>query len=494
MIFQGLFNCLDLYFEGIQEFYNTIDIFFHEKINDYLKKKNLKDLSYNNVQHEILLVLKEELMKIGFNQEKIDNYFQEVLLIKQEGSFEEITSTLKIYSREFSPIVYELFLEQIIDYLVESKSALIILNLKYKGFFPTEFILELRNLKKLIQESPDKLENLRKYVHIQGKIVEKFLDNKKKIEILEDLKDPRDKLQLVYSIFRIIDFFHLLNEFDFSHIKTYLEKNIEEWLTSFPLITLRNPDLYFCGIYLANHLNIKIDIEKVNNFLLTLFEECIDEFEAPLFEATDRLYYFLKSTEIVKLWLDDEKIGHLIKDDPRMLEPNYFKDFETSQLVVILKIYALLGVSQKIETQKIEAIYDEIEMRVTPGGIKQYRDGFVTSESTYYVLFVNYMRNTLEKLKDYVLLDSIVPRIYRNLEFLDFSGDTNFDLVSELFYSCESLKLFNCIETKHMIHHLAKYLFPEEVVNKIISSEGMAQVSPHLRHYKVNKVTGETIY
>ncbi len=485
---------MDLYFESMPEFYNTIDIFFHEKINDYLKKKNLKDLNYNSAQQEILFILKEELMKIGFKQEKIENYFQEELLVKQEGHFEEITSMLKIYSKEFSPIVYELFLEQIIDYLVESKAALIILNLKYKGFFPTEFILELRNLKKLIQESPEKVENLRKYIYIQEKITEKFLDNKKKIEILEDLKDPRDKLQLVYSIYRIIDFFHLQNEFDFSHIKTYLEKTIEEWLTSFPLITLRNPDLYFCGIYLASHLNIKIDKEKINSFLLNLFEEGIDEFEAPLFEATDRLYYFLKSTEIVKLWLDDEKIAKLIKEDPKILEPNYFKDFETSQLVVILKIYALLGLSQKIESQKIEAIYDEIEMRITPEGIKQYRDGFVTSESTYYVLFVNYMRNTLDKLKDYDLLGSIVPRIYRNLEFLDFSGDTNFDLVSELFYSCESLKLFNCIETKHMIYHLAKYLFPEKVVSKIMASESMTQISPHLRHYKVNKITGETIY
>ncbi|KKM26148.1 hypothetical protein LCGC14_1587570, partial [marine sediment metagenome] len=41
----------------------------------------------------------------------------------------------------------------------------------------------------------------------------------------------------------------------------------------------------------------------------------------------------------------------------------------------------------------------------------------------------------------------------------------------ELFYSCESLKLFNCIETKEMIIHLARYLFPEEIVKKISTSK-----------------------
>ncbi|MFX1237133.1 MAG: hypothetical protein ACFE8P_05365, partial [Promethearchaeota archaeon] len=279
MIFQGLFNCLDLYFEGIQEFYNAIDIYFHEKINDFLKRKKLKELNYSNIRQEILSVLKEELMHIGFKPEKIENYFQEDLLkTQQEEDLEEITSALGIYSKEFSSIVYELFLEQIIDYLVESKSALIILNLKYKGFFPTEFILELRNLKKLIQKTPEKVENLRKYIHIQEKIIETFTENKKKIEILEDLEDPRDKLQLIYSLYRIIDFFHIQNMFNFEHIENYIKENIDEWLTSFPLITLRNPDLYFCGIYLANRLNIKIDNKIIKDYLENLLEECVDEF------------------------------------------------------------------------------------------------------------------------------------------------------------------------------------------------------------------------
>ena len=112
------------------------------------------------------------------------------------------------------------------------------------------------------------------------------------------------------------------------------------------------------------------------------------------------------------------------------------------------------------------------------------------------LLFNHYMNNKLVKLKDYDLLKSIVSRIYRNLELLDFSVDTNYDLVSELFYSIESLKLFNCIETKEMIIHLAKYLFPQEIVDTISSSKELIRekAKTKYRHLHVDKITGETIY
>jgi len=96
----------------------------------------------------------------------------------------------------------------------------------------------------------------------------------------------------------------------------------------------------------------------------------------------------------------------------------------------------------------------------------------------------------LQKLR----ISNIVSRIYRNLEFLDFSTDTNYDLVSELFYSIESLKLFNCIETKEMIIHLAKYLFPQEIVDAISISKENIREKAKFRHLKVNRITGETIY
>ncbi|MHA1703602.1 MAG: hypothetical protein ACTSWK_15205, partial [Promethearchaeota archaeon] len=92
------------------------------------------------------------------------------------------------------------------------------------------------------------------------------------------------------------------------------------------------------------------------------------------------------------------------------------------------------------------------------------------------------------------LLSSIISRIYRNLELLEFSADMNFDLISELFYSFESLKLFNCIETKEMIIHLAKYLFPQEVVERMKNSQEVVNTRARFRHLKVNKLTGETSY
>lgn len=495
MIFQGLFNILDLYLEEIGEFYNHIDKYFRESISRSMESMDLKDFTYNNIFEGILTTLRQELIELGFEQELFENYFiDRTLEMTTVADLEVISSTFELYENKFAPIVYEIFLETIVDYLVEDKTVMIMLNLKSKGFFPTEFILELRNLKQLFQKTPEKLENLKKYIHIQEKIFHKIIENKKKIESLEDLEEPRDKLQLLYSIFRVVDFFYLQKTIDFSHIKAYLQSEMNEWLSSVPLITLKNPDLYFCGIYLSQKLGVELDDEKVRNYLLDLYEECVDEFENPLYEATDRVYYFLKSTEMVQLWLDDDKVSEIIRKPPEFFETNFFKNFETSQLVVILKIYNLLGVYRKIDNQIIKALLDEIELRTTYEGIKQHRDGLITSEATYYVLFINYMQNTLDKLKDYELLNSIVSRIFRNLEFLDFTQDMNFDLVSELFYSCECLKLFNCIETRETAIHLAKYLFPQEIVQKILDSKEIVRSTTKLRHIKVNRNTGETIY
>ncbi|MFW9938663.1 MAG: hypothetical protein ACFFD5_13530, partial [Candidatus Thorarchaeota archaeon] len=267
---------------------------------------------------------------------------------------------------------------------------------------------------------------------------------------------------------------------------------LNEWLLTLPLVTLKNPDLYYCGLYLAKNLKLKLDKTKIKNFLNELYEEGTDEFEAPLVEATDGLYYYLKSTELVKIWLNDEQIDTLIKTDSKYFEPSYLKNLETSQLVVMLKIFNMLKVS--VDENKINRIINEIELRVTPEGIQQYRDGFMSSEATYYVLFYNYMRNSLEKLKDRDLLGAIVSRIYRNLEIVDFSAETNYDLFSELFYSFESLKLFNCIERKQMIIHLAKFLFPQEIVEKISQVREIDVSKAKFQHLKVNKITGETIY
>jgi hypothetical protein len=104
------------------------------------------------------------------------------------------------------------------------------------------------------------------------------------------------------------------------------------------------------------------------------------------------------------------------------------------------------------------------------------------------------MRNCLEKVQEHDLLSSIISRIYRNLELLEFSADMNFDLISELFYALEILKLFNCIETRQMIIQLAKYLFPPEVVEKVSLNMELIKTQARFRHLKVNRITGETYY
>ena len=366
------------------------------------------------------------------------------------------------------------------------------LNLKSANFLSLEFIVELRNLKDLLNKYPEKKEHLKKYLQIQDKLEKKLEINKSKIELLEDLPDLKEKLQLLYLIYRIISFFHLEKKFDFTHLKNYLSDNIDEWLITIPLVTLRNPDLYYCGLYLADQLNLKLDKKKVREFLFNLYEEGIDEFEAPIIQATDGVYYLLKATQYMKVWLTNEQLSKLIETDPKFFDVSYLKNLETSQLVVILKIYGFIH-ARNVD-DNIYAILEELEQRITPEGIKQFRDGFVSSEATYYVVFCYYMRNTLEKLKEYGLLESIISRIYRNLELLEFSEDTNFDLISELLYSFENLKLFNCIETREMILKMAKYLFPPEIVEKLSTSSELSRIQARFRHLKVNRITGETNY
>jgi hypothetical protein len=492
MIFQGLFNILDLYFNDIDLFYNNIDHYFRDKIVDSFGTSPIEKEDMVEILNEITLFLIKVFVELGFELNEVETEFLDPFLEIQEDDIQVTTSPIELYERKIAPILYEIFLEKIVDYLVDTEVAPLMLKFKDEGFLPIEFIVELRNLKNLIEYNREKHENLRKYIQIQKQIIKKFWENKKSIESLEDIKEPEFKLQIIYLIYRIIHFFHLQIAFDFSHIKSYLKENIDEWLVDVPLVSLKNPDIYFCGIYLAKHLGVNLDKEKITKFLLDLNSEASDRYVSPLIEATDGAYYFLKSTELMKLWLNQEQLNALIKTEPEYFESNYLKNLETSQLVVILKLYRHLGI-KKIE-REINALTEEIERRITPEGIKQFRDGFVSSEATYYVLFNHYMNNTLGKLKEYDILNNIVSRIYRNLELLDFSIDTNFDLVSELFYSLESLKLFNCIETKEMIIHLAKFLFPEEVVEKISASKEIIRSKAKFRHLKVDRVTGETVY
>jgi len=493
MIFQGLLNISSLYLDNEDSLFNRLDQFFHEKINVFVETNELCIDDLDNSFPKLLEIIKTNLLKMGFEEEELEHAFLDPFINICQTEVGCFSSIHRLYDLKLAPIIYEIFLEKVVDYLVDIKDVTqLMLNLKSANFLSLEFIVELKNLKELINKYPEKKEHLKKYLQIQAKLEKKLEINKEKIELLEDLPDPKEKLQLLYLTYRIISFFHLEKKFDFTHIKNYLSNNIDEWLITIPLVTLRNPDLYYCGLYLADQLNIKLDKKKVKEFLLNLYEEGIDEFEAPLIQATDGVYYLLKSTQYMGLWLTNEQLNKLVEIDPKFFNSSSLKNLETSQLVVILKIYSFIH-ARNID-ENIYAILEELEQRITPEGIKQFRDGFVSSEATYYVVFCNYMRNTLEKLKEFDLLESIISRIYRNLELLEFSEDTNFDLVSELIYSFENLKLFNCIETREMILKMAEYLFPPEVVQKLSSSSELNRVQARFRHLKINRITGDAYY
>ncbi len=493
MIYQGLFNILSLYLDNLEFFYNSLDLYFQDKIIPSLSidlkgKKNL-DLALD----ELRKVISKALREIGVKEIEVENKLSDPFLELNPEDYDRINSLNDLYQYKIAPIIYEIFLEELVHYIAESTASEIIINLKSKGFLNIEFMVDIKGLKSLFDENEDKKENLKKYIEIRDTFIKNLSENKRRIEVLEDLNNPKDKLQLLYLIYRIINFFHLQRRFDFSHIIEYIKNNVDDWLMTIPLVTLKNPDLYFCGLYLATNLKIPLDKEKIKNFLMELYEEAIDEFEAPLVEATDGLYYFLKSTNLMKIWLDDSQVDRLIETDTKFFEPNYLKNLETSQLVIILKIYNLVKRKATME-ENITKIIAEIENRISSDGIAQYREGFISSEATYYVLFCRYMNQSLDNLQDYELLNTIVSRIYRNLELLEFTADMNYDLISELFYSFESLKLFNCIETKEMIILLANYLFPPKVVEKIESSSEIVKADAKFRHLKVDRITGETIY
>jgi hypothetical protein len=493
VIYQGVFNIISLYLDNLEFLYNSLDQFFQKKIINSLNVNIRNEKNLQPILEELKRLISRELQEIGVEEIEVGNEFSDPFIELTPEDYEKINSVEDLYQYKLAPIIYEIFLKELVHYIADSTTSKIIINLKAKEFLNIEFMVDIRSLKSLFDEDENKKEKLKKYIEIRENFIKKFSENKRKIEMLEDLNNPMDKLQLLYLIYRIIHFFHLERIFDFSHITEYIKNNVDEWLMTIPLVTLKNPDLYYCGLYLAKNLKIPLDKEKIRKFLMDLYEEGTDEFEAPLVEATDGLYYYLKSTNLMKIWLSDSQIDRLIDADAKFFESNYLQNLETSQLVIILKIYNLVKKQGAME-QNINKILEEIEKRITSEGIAQYREGFITSEATYYVLFCYYMNKAIEKLKELDLLGTIVSRIYRNLEILEFTADMNYDLISELLYSFESLKLYNCIETKQMIIQLAKYLFPPEVVKKIETSEEIVNSDAKFRHLKVDRITGDIIY
>ncbi|MBD3339207.1 MAG: hypothetical protein GF353_08855 [Candidatus Lokiarchaeota archaeon] len=487
MIFQGIFTIFDLYFEDLDLFYLSVDDFFKEKISE-LRSKNSKEPILKNKIHLSVIA---QLSKIGFDEGEIEHMFVNSSINKRSS---KITELENYYDKNLSPLIHEIYLEKMVDYLADMDVRSVILNSKSKNILPLEFIVEIKNLKEKYEKNRGKLANLKKYINIKKKITEKFCENKKNIESLEDLQATREKLQLLYFIFRIIDFFHLRNRFDFSHIEIYLKNHMDDWLRKIPLVSLKNPELYFCGLFLASNLNIKLDFARIQKFLGKVYKELKDEFESPIIQATSQLYYYIKSINLLEMDLSRDKIEEMISLKDQFFQAHRLKDLETSTLVVIQKILKIIGISTKVEEDKLKAIHDEIKKRISKKRVTLFREGIISSEATYYIIFYHYMRDELDELEEYVLLENIVTRVHRNLDILYFSKETNYDLFSEIFYSCESLKLFNNINSKLMIIKLARFLFPTDIEEEIKQTELKIEKGEHFRHFHIDKTTGETIH
>ena len=109
------------------------------------------------------------------------------------------------------------------------------------------------------------------------------------------------------------------------------------------------------------------------------------------------------------------------------------------------------------------------------------------------MIFLNYLTSYHNNIEENNFLEQIIFKIYRNLELVDFSSDMNHDLISEIFYSCECLNMINCIETKEMITYLAEYLFPQEIVDKVVKSTEIGKTTSSFNHLKINRNTGEIV-
>ena len=260
MIFQGLLNISSLYLDNEDSLFDRLDKFFHEKINIFIETNELKEDDLDNLFSELLEIIKTNLLEMGFEEEELNLAFLDPFINLTPTEICSCSSIHRLYDQKLAPILDEIFLEKIVDYLVDINHVnFIILNLKSKDFLSLEFIIELKNLKDLFNKYPQKKEHLKKYLQIRQKVEKKLVLNKQKIEMLEDLSDPREKLQILYLLYRLIRAFHLEKKFDFTHLKNFLSNNIDEWLITLPLVTLRNPDLYYCGLYLADQLNLKLD-------------------------------------------------------------------------------------------------------------------------------------------------------------------------------------------------------------------------------------------
>ena len=80
MIFQGLFNILNLYSNEIDLFYDGIDKYFREKIFNFIEASSLERYNLKEEFEKVSSFLLNEFTKLGFEREEIENNFSDQFL------------------------------------------------------------------------------------------------------------------------------------------------------------------------------------------------------------------------------------------------------------------------------------------------------------------------------------------------------------------------------------------------------------------------------
>ena len=427
-------------------------------------------------------------MELKFNELDLDYFLTgvEKRFYRTDGSI--VSDPQNFFDEELEYLVIELILMKYLEYLAGFNINPIIIQLKKNNLLPVNILVKLQELKEYYNDDFEKLQQLNKYLTIKPRTIETLLKNKAAFtELQGDMTNLRN-LQLIYLLYRLIDYFHLDKQFDFEQIKRFLMSRTKDYLDTIPLVTLKNPELYYCGIYLSIKLGLTIDHKSLKSFLEHVFQDLINSFEAPFVQGTRRLYYLIKTIELIGLSLPDEKISLLLQENNAFYSPTYLQGLETSRLILIPKLYNILGMRNKIDPTKISAIENEINHRIESDDRDLY-----SSEVLYYLIFHYYGAGSLKKLKNFDIVERLVSKIHRNLTIFILDEDISADIISELVYSFESLKLLNCISTKDSYSHLINYILPNQVASQLTQNFKQYSEISNCKELKINKITGDLI-
>ena len=162
MIFQGLLNISSLYLDNEDYLFNSLDQFFHNRINEFLETNNDKTDDLNSQFSKLKDLVKSDLVDLGFERKELEYIFLDPFVKQNNDDNNKKLTIHQVYDLKIAPILYEIFLEKVVDYLVDINNVSpIMLNLKSTNFLSLEFIVELKNLKDLINKYPVKKENLK---------------------------------------------------------------------------------------------------------------------------------------------------------------------------------------------------------------------------------------------------------------------------------------------------------------------------------------------